>query len=114
MINDRRYRTEEIIKSAAEMPDIDPGARKRVLRAAKEAQRERTLRRRLQWALGGSAAAIVLAAIYGASSVPDQSPTQYAPGVMGQPAPTITVEKPDTPKSDAPEADAPGRKTRVR
>jgi hypothetical protein len=113
MINNRQFRTEELLKSAAGLPEIDPKLRKRVLRAAREAQRERTLRRRVQWALGSSAAAIVLAAVYGALTPPEHPTGQYAPGVMGRPAPTMP-SRPEAPNADASKHDEPRNKARVR
>ena len=89
MISDRQFRTDELIRAAAELPQVDPALRKRVLRAAREAQQRRLLRKRLQWALGGSAAAILLAAVFSALIEPRSSGARYAPSAMGQSTPSV-------------------------
>src|SRR5262245_4724231 len=75
MSNDRQFRIEDLISSAGEVSDVAPDLKKRVLKAARKAEHRRIMRRRIQWALSGSAAAIILAAIFGIMTTPQHSET---------------------------------------
>ena len=62
MCNEREVLIEDWVASAAEMPSTSVTLRKRVMRSARRAERRRTVRRRVQWSLCGSALAIAVAA----------------------------------------------------
>ena len=52
MVDERELIAEELVRSAACNPPISIGFRKKVLRAARKAQRQTTLRRRIRYSAG--------------------------------------------------------------
>lgn len=118
MSNDRQFRIEDLINSAGEVSDVAPDLKKRVLRAARKAEQRRIMRRRIQWALSGSAAAIILAAIFGIMTTPQHSETHVAPGTMSRPAPSVIPapeHNPEVEKAhDAAKENLPGHRQRIR
>lgn len=114
MNNDRPFRADDLIRSVGELPDLDPELKKRVMRAARKAEHRRLVRRRVQWALSGSAAAIILAAIFGVVTTPNHSETKYAPGTLGRSTPSVLpAVKPEPVKEQMHEPAAEKRATRT-